>query len=106
MHRRILLLCAPLAVLTAGAIVGPIAFQDIADRAGVRFVADSSPTGLKLQPEALVAGVALLDYDGDGYLDIYFVNGAGMPSLVKEGARHKNRLFHNNRNLTFTDVTD
>jgi hypothetical protein len=106
MHRRILLLCAPLVVLTAGAIVGPIAFEDIADRAGVRFVADSSPTGLKHQPEALVAGVALLDYDGDGYLDIYFVNGAGMPSLVKEGARHKNRLFHNNRNLTFTDVTD
>src|SRR5882762_7505492 len=40
------------------------------------------------------------------YLDIYLVNGAGMPSLAKEGPQHKNRLFHNNGDLTFTDVTD
>ena len=55
---------------------------------------------------ATLAGVALLDYDGDGYLDIYFVNGAGMPSLVKQGPQYKNRLYHNNHDLTFTDVTD
>ena len=106
MGRRIALLLAPLVALLVGAAVAPIKFEDIAGRAGVRFVADSSPTPYKHQPEALVAGVALLDYDGDGYLDIYFVNGAGMPSLVKDGARHKNRLFRNNGNLTFTDVTD
>ena len=89
----------------ASAVIGPITFVDIAERAGVRFVADSSPTPNKHQPEALVAGVALFDYDGDGYLDIYFVNGAGMPSLIKQGPNHQNRLFHNNHDLTFTDVT-
>jgi hypothetical protein len=54
----------------------------------------------------MLGGVAVFDYDGDGYLDIYFVNGAGMPSLVKQGPQYKNRLYRNNHNLTFTDVTD
>ena len=92
-------------LLAQGAAVAPIAFEEIAGRAGVRFIADNSATPERQQPEGLVAGVALLDYDGDGYLDIYFVNGARMPSLVKDGPRFQNRLFHNNRNLTFTDVT-
>jgi hypothetical protein len=97
---------AALALLAAAPALGPIAFEEISERAGVHFVTDSSPTALKHQPEDMVAGVALFDYDGDGYLDIYFVNGAGMPSLIKEGPQYKNRLFHNNHNLTFTDVTD
>ncbi len=54
----------------------------------------------------MVGGVALFDYDGDGYLDIYVVNGAAIPSLEKEGPQYKNRLYHNNGDLTFTDVTD
>jgi hypothetical protein len=84
----------------------PVTFEEIANRAGVHFKSDASPTPEKHQPEALVGGVALLDYDGDGYLDIYFVNGAGMPSLVKQGPQYNNRLYRNNHNLTFTDVTD
>jgi hypothetical protein len=52
------------------------------------------------------AGVALFDYDGDGLLDIYLVNGAEMPSLEKTGPKYYNRLFHNNGNGTFTDVTE
>lgn len=54
----------------------------------------------------MAGGVALFDYDGDGYLDIYFVNGAEMPSMVKRGPQYRNRLYHNNGNLTFTDVTE
>ena len=103
--RRMLLWVASLA-LTAGSTLGPITFQDIAERAGVRFISNNSATPKKQQPEGLVAGVALFDYDGDGLLDIYFVNGAGMPSLNKEGPQHKNRLFHNDGSLRFTDVTD
>ena len=85
---------------------GPIRFEDIAARAGVRFVTENSPTPEKHQPETMPAGIALFDYDGDGFLDIYLVNGAEMPSLVKTGPKYSNRLFHNNGDGTFTDVTE
>ncbi len=100
---RILALCAPL--LAASATLGPIAFEEIADRSGIKFIADSSPTPNKNLPETMLAGVALLDYDNDGYLDIYFVNGAAIPSLKKDSPKYWNRLFHNNHDGTFTDVT-
>ncbi len=101
MRWRLLLLCAP---LVSG--VGPIAFEEIADPAGIHFITDSSPTPNKNQPETMVGGVALFDYDNDGYLDVYFVNGAAIPSLKKESPKYWNRLFHNNRDGTFTDVTE
>ncbi len=97
------LVCALL--LASAEQSGVISFDEIAARAGVHFVADNSSTPEKHQPEAMVAGVAVFDYDGDGYPDIYFVNGGGMPSLDKAGAQFQNRLFHNNHDLTFTDVT-
>ncbi len=106
MLRRVLLFSVPVLVLAAGAAVGPIAFEEIAERAGVHFVSRNSASAAKEQPESMVAGVALFDYDGDGLLDIYFVNGATMPGLVKDGPQFSNRLFHNNGNLTFTDVTE
>ncbi|MFP5229678.1 MAG: CRTAC1 family protein [Acidobacteriota bacterium] len=84
----------------------PIRFEDIAQKAGVHFVVDNSPTPEKHQPETMPAGVALFDYDGDGLLDIYVVNGAAMPSLVKTGPKYWNRLYHNNGDGTFTDVTE
>ncbi|MBN9614045.1 MAG: hypothetical protein BGO25_00530 [Acidobacteriales bacterium 59-55] len=52
------------------------------------------------------AGIALFDYDGDGLLDIYLVNGAAMPSMVKTDPKYYNRLFHNNGDGTFTDVSE
>jgi hypothetical protein len=85
---------------------GPITFEEIAAQSGLNFSIDSSPTPQKNQIETMVAGVALIDYDGDGYQDIFFVNGAAIPSLEKEGPQYKNRLFHNNGDGTFTDVTD
>ena len=83
-----------------------IAFEEIAERSGLIFTANSCPTPNKNQPETMVAGVALLDYDNDGYLDVYLVNGAAIPSLRKESPKYWNRLFHNNRDGTFTDVTE
>ncbi len=93
-------------LLAQSVSVSPIRFEDIAERAGVHFVVENSPTPEKHQPETMPAGVALFDYDGDGLLDIYLVNGAEMPSLVKTGPKYYNRLFHNNGNGTFTDVTE
>lgn len=83
-----------------------IEFKDIAAQAGVKFVTHNSPTANKNQIETMVSGVALLDYDGDGYLDIFLVNGAEIPSLEKKTPAYWNRLFHNNRDGTFTDVTE
>ncbi len=84
----------------------PITFDEIAKQAGVNFVLDNSATPNKNQPESVVGGVALLDYDGDGYLDIYFVNGAAIPSLKKDSPQFRNRLYRNNHDGTFTDVTE
>jgi len=90
------------------AVVTPsaIKFEDIAQKAGVHFVVENCPTPEKHQPETMPAGVALFDYDGDGLLDIYLVNGAEMPSLEKTGPKYFNRLFHNNGDGTFTDVSE
>src|SRR5215469_18151706 len=93
-------------LLAQGTSPHPIKFEDIAGKAGVRFTTENSPTPEKHQPETMLAGIALFDYDGDGLLDIYLVNGAEMPSLVKTSAKYWNRLYRNNGNGTFTDVTE
>ena len=83
-----------------------IRFDETAAKSGLHFTTSNSPTPNKNQIETMVAGVALFDYDGDGYLDIYLVNGAAIPSLQKDSPKYWNRLFHNNHNGTFTDVTE
>jgi hypothetical protein len=94
------------AIALAAAPSNPIRFEEIALRSGLKFITESSPTENKNQPETMVGGVGVLDYDNDGYPDIFLVNGAVLPSLKKEGAKYQNRLFHNNGDMTFTDVTD
>ena len=103
---RRLIALVPILAASAGPVASTIRFEEIAARAGLKFMTDSSPTPNKNQPETMVSGIFLLDYDGDGYLDIYLVNGAAIPSLKKESPRYYNRLFRNNGNLTFTDVTE
>src|SRR5206468_6486396 len=51
-------------------------------------------------------GLAVFAYDGDGWPDVYFTNGAALPSLEKESLGDWNRLFHNDGGLRFTDVTE
>jgi enediyne biosynthesis protein E4 len=90
----------------SNAPTSPIRFEEIAAKAGLHYVTANSPTPNKNQPETMVAGVALFDYDRDGFLDIYLVSGAAIPSLQKESPGYWNRLFHNNHDGTFTEVTE
>lgn len=62
--------------------------------------------GEKHQIEAMVAGVAVLDYDNDGWPDVFLANGADVASLQKTDASFHNRLFRNNHDGTFSDVTE
>jgi enediyne biosynthesis protein E4 len=88
-------------------------FTDIAARSGIRFVCQGSPTSQKYLIETMVGGVAMFDYDGDGRLDLFFVNGAALDDPMPAGKvpdksdpRFWNRLYHNNGDGTFTDVTE
>jgi hypothetical protein len=85
---------------------GAIRFEEVAAKSGLNYVTATDSTANKNQPQTMVAGVALLDYDNDGYLDIYLVGGASIPSLIKDSPVYWNRLFHNNHDGTFTDVTE
>jgi hypothetical protein len=108
MRELILILTATVALLAASSSTPParIQFEEVAGRAGLNFTTAASPTPNKNQIETMVSGVALFDYDGDGYLDVYLVNGAAIPSLMKNTPAFWNRLFHNNGDGTFTDVTE
>jgi enediyne biosynthesis protein E4 len=83
-----------------------IRFEDVAERAGLRRPLAHSPTPHKHLPETMAGGVAVFDYDGDGRLDLYFTNGAALPSLEKSSPEYWNRLYRNAGDLTFTDVTE
>lgn len=82
-------------------------------RSAVRF--DASPldmitangaTGAKHLIQTMIAGVAVFDFDGDGWPDVFVANGAAIPSLEKTGPQFFNRLFRNNHDGTFRDVTE
>ena len=86
--------------------VAPIQFRDIAAESGVRFVLQNFPTPEKRMIETMAGGVATFDYNGDGLADIYFTNGARIPSLEKESPEFWNRLYRNDGEMRFTDVTE
>jgi hypothetical protein len=94
--------CAAVAAL-AGAVAlsgqapaPPAAFVDVTAAAGIAFVHRSGASAEKRMVESFGSGVAWIDYDNDGFPDLFLVNGA-------PGTSHA--LYHNNRNGTFTDVT-
>ena len=96
-------------VITAGGFVktGPVVFQDIAKAAGLTSWHHTSGTADKPYiVEAKGPGVCLLDYDNDGWLDIYFVNGSTLDAMNGKAAAPRAALFHNNHDGTFTDVTE
>jgi tetratricopeptide (TPR) repeat protein len=78
-------------------------FVDDAEAAGLRFVQDNGQTPNKLLPETMSGGVALLDHDGDGRLDVYLVQGGAFPPPAKPA--EGDRLYRNRGDGTFEDVT-
>jgi len=90
----------------SGAPAGQIVFENVVERSGVRFVTDSSTSARKHQVETMLSGVAIFDYNNDGLMDLYFVNGARLPDMDKSDPRYWNRLYRNNGDGTFTDVTE
>jgi len=85
---------------------GPIVFENVVDSSGVRFVMDNAASPRKHQIETMLSGVAIFDYNNDGLMDLYFVNGAHLPDMDKSDPRYWNRLYRNNGDGTFTDVTE
>ncbi len=83
-----------------------IRFEDVAGKSGLKFELRNGAIGEFHQPELMLGGVAVLDYNNDGCMDVFFTNGAAMPSLKKTGPEYSNRLFRNNCDGTFTDVTE
>ena len=98
-------------LLLFGGVAGPAAappnirFQEVAAKSGLRFELRNGAAGQFHQIELTGGGVAVLDYNNDGCTDIFFTNGAAIPSLRKTGPEFYNRLFRNNCDMTFTDVT-
>lgn len=100
-----------LGALLSSASDADIRFREVASEAGIDFRHDASTVPEKYLLEAMGAGVAMLDFDGDGRLDIYFVNGARLEDLAngasgaKADPRYWNRLYRNVGNWQFEDAT-
>lgn len=80
-----------------------IAFRDVTELAGIHFVHNNGAYGRKYLPETMGPGVAFIDYDNDGWPDIFIVNGTNWPGQPSKHSTPK--LYHNNHDGTFTDVT-
>ena len=91
----------------------PVTYVDITESSGIRFHNNNSATSEKYLIETMTGGVATFDYDNDGWPDIFFVNAARIRSGQldteepdKSAPEFWNRLYHNNHDGTFTDVTE
>ena len=102
-------LCASVTLWSVICLIAPqshaqIRFRDITAQAGIHFTHNNGAFGKKWLPETMGPGCAFIDYDNDGYPDILLVNGEDWPGHPHGGATTP-KLYHNNRNGTFTDVT-
>jgi hypothetical protein len=105
--RRVLLLSATLLLILWAVLCGqgpqsPIHFT----YKPIDFKLDSSETLQRHVPETMAGGVAIFDYNNDGYLDVYFTNGADIATLKKSAPKYSNRLFENDGHGNFKDVTE
>jgi hypothetical protein len=99
-------LCLSIALFTpiTGGQPAAIRFTDVTAQSGITFRHVAAPEK-KYLVESMSGGLAVFDYDNDGYLDIYFVNSLNV-DLMKSGGKTRSLLYRNNGNGAFTDVTD
>ncbi|MDE0053237.1 MAG: CRTAC1 family protein [Gammaproteobacteria bacterium] len=94
------------ALPSRGAVEPPvIAFTDITDQAGIRFVHENGAYGERLLPETMGGGVAFLDYDGDGNQDLLFINSDHWPWRPAAPSATTSRLYRNLGDGMFDDVS-
>ncbi|MBN8733068.1 MAG: CRTAC1 family protein [Acidobacteria bacterium] len=95
--RRLVMLAA-----VAACAMAQVKFTDVTAAAGIQFKHNAGKTGKKYLPETMGAGCAFLDVDGDGWLDVLFVNSR---DWTPRGRKSYPALYKNNRNGTFTNIT-
>jgi enediyne biosynthesis protein E4 len=83
-----------------------IVFENTIKASKIDFLLKNSVSPQRYSIETMTGGVAVFDYNNDGLLDIFFTNGAEIPSLKKSNSSFHNKLFRNNGDGTFTDVTE
>src|SRR5262245_12026797 len=91
--------------LVAALSVFPL-FEDIGPRAGLNFKLTSGSASKAYILESMGGGVGFIDYDQDGWLDVFMINGSTLESERQGNNTATSRLFRNNHDCTFTDVTD
>ncbi|MFB3902824.1 MAG: CRTAC1 family protein [Acidobacteriota bacterium] len=94
-----------LTALAATPVPVPVGFEDVSQEAGLSFVLENFCSPKKYMIEPMTGGIGVLDFDSDGLLDIFFANGAVIPSLKKEDPKYFNRLYRNQGGMKFKDVT-
>jgi len=97
-----LLVASAILLLQAAPAPSPIKFE--LNRIPFRLENDETPA--RNAPETMPGGVAVFDYNGDGRPDIFFTNGANIATLKKDSPKYRDRLFRNDGDGAFTDVTD